>query len=86
MPGVVPGVVALHAVDYQFPEILRVGIPQADGAMERGFDARRVEIVKHITCTALPKAWPWIIVPLDVDMELCPVDGSWAEKQKFKLN
>jgi hypothetical protein len=31
LPGVVPGVVAPHAVEHQFPEILRVGnhIPMA---------------------------------------------------------
>ena len=42
-----------------------------------------IEIIRHVTCVALPKAWPWIIVPLDVDIELCPVDDSWASKGKF---
>lgn len=43
---------------------------------------------KKITMIDLPKAWPWIIVPLDVDAELCPVDGAWSEKkewEEFKL-
>jgi DNA polymerase I-like protein with 3'-5' exonuclease and polymerase domains len=44
-----------------------------------------VNIAKRITTVALPKAWDWIIVPLDVDMVLCPVDGSWAEKKKYEL-
>lgn len=42
-------------------------------------------IIKRVTCEDLPKAWPWIIVPLDVEMDLCEVDGSWAEKKEFKI-
>lgn len=42
-----------------------------------------IEVIKRVTCTDLPKAWPWIIVPLDVEMEICPVDGSWATKEKL---
>ena len=41
--------------------------------------------VKDITTIQLPKAWDWIIVPLDVKFELCPIDGSWAEKDDFVL-
>jgi hypothetical protein len=40
--------------------------------------------VRRITCRDLPEAWPWIIVPLDVDMELSPVDCSWADKKEVK--
>jgi DNA polymerase I-like protein with 3'-5' exonuclease and polymerase domains len=39
--------------------------------------------VKHITTEALPKAWPWIIVPLEVEMDLAEVDHSWADLKKF---
>ena len=39
---------------------------------------------RKIATQDLPKAWQWINVPLDIDMEICPVDGSWAEKSKFK--
>jgi len=42
-----------------------------------------IEVIKEITCKRLPKAWEWIIVPLDVDVEFCDVDKSWAEKRKF---
>jgi hypothetical protein len=31
------------------------------------------------------KKFPWIIVPLSMEAELCPVDRSWAEKSKWKL-
>ena len=40
-------------------------------------------IIRRVTCEDLPKAWDWIIVPLSVDMELCPVDGSWADKKDY---
>jgi len=41
--------------------------------------------IKKITTEDLPKAWDWINVPLDVDFEVCPVDGSWAEKKELSL-
>ena len=41
--------------------------------------------IKRVTCIDLPKAWKWISVPLDVDAKLCPVDGSWAVKETWKL-
>lgn len=37
-------------------------------------------VIRRVTCEELPKVWKWIIVPLDVDMEICGVDKSWAEK------
>ena len=43
-------------------------------------------IVRRVLCEDLPKAWEWIIVPLDIDMDLCSVDGNWAEKEKYKEN
>jgi hypothetical protein len=42
-------------------------------------------VAKRITCELLPKTWKWIIVPLDIDMAVSPVDKSWAEKEKFKI-
>jgi len=39
----------------------------------------------HKTATVeLPKVFKWINVPLTIDAELCPVNGSWAEKEKWK--
>jgi hypothetical protein len=38
-----------------------------------------VKEIKKITCERLPATWDWIIVPLDVDVEVHPVDGSWAD-------
>jgi DNA polymerase I-like protein with 3'-5' exonuclease and polymerase domains len=33
----------------------------------------------------IKQAWPWIIVKLDADFEVGPVNGSWAEKKEYKL-
>lgn len=44
-----------------------------------------VKVIRRVTCKDLPKAWSWIITPLDVDMEVSPVDGSWAQKDKFRF-
>jgi DNA polymerase I-like protein with 3'-5' exonuclease and polymerase domains len=41
--------------------------------------------VKHIVSYILPKEWDWIIVPLNVEMELAPIDGSWWEKGNYEL-
>ena len=41
--------------------------------------------IKRIATKDLPAAWDWICVPLEIEVELCPVDGSWAEKKDWKL-
>lgn len=43
------------------------------------------EVIHQITCVELRKAWSWIIVPLDVEAEICPVDAPWTEKSKYNL-
>jgi len=43
------------------------------------------EACYNITTKELPKAWPWIITPMDVEMELCPVDAPWSQKEKYKF-
>ena len=42
-------------------------------------------ILKRITTVDLPKAWEWIIVPLQIEAELCGVDESWATKKDYDL-
>jgi DNA polymerase I-like protein with 3'-5' exonuclease and polymerase domains len=44
-----------------------------------------VSLIRRITCQKLPEAWKWIIVPLDVDIEVCKVDDNWANKEKYKI-
>jgi len=43
------------------------------------------KITKQVTCYDLSENWKWINVPLEVDAELCPVDGNWTQKEKIKL-
>lgn len=42
------------------------------------------DMAKKIISRDLRKHWDWICVPMDADAEICPVDGSWAEKEKYK--
>lgn len=42
-------------------------------------------IIKKTTCHDLLKHWPWIILPLDVEAEICAVDAPWSEKGKHEL-
>lgn len=39
-----------------------------------------LETIKRITTIELPKYWPWIIVPLEIDADLFEIDQSWASK------
>lgn len=43
------------------------------------------QMIHKVTCKDLLKAWNWIIVPLDIEMELCPIDTSWADKEKYNF-
>ena len=43
-----------------------------------------LKTIKEITTMDLPRAWDWIIVPLDVDFEICAVDASWADKKELE--
>jgi len=40
--------------------------------------------IKKITTEDLPKAWDWIIIPLEVDFEYCEVDAPWSEKKELE--
>lgn len=40
---------------------------------------------QHIVRNELMKAWSWIIVPMEIEADLCPVNGSWADKQSYEL-
>ena len=43
-----------------------------------------IKAIQHIINKELPEHWPWIIVPMEVEMELSPVDGSWYMKKEIK--
>ena len=43
-----------------------------------------VPLVRQVLCEELPKTWKWINVPLDVEMDLAPVNASWADIQSYQ--
>lgn len=38
-------------------------------------------LVRYVMTERLPRAWDWINVPLDVEAEVAPLNGSWADKK-----
>lgn len=44
-----------------------------------------LKVIKKVTTIDLLKHYKWIIVPLEVDAELCPVDGAWNTKEDIKI-
>lgn len=44
-----------------------------------------VEILVDVMTVQLRQAWKWIIVPLTVEVDLGPVDGSWYELEPYKI-
>ena len=41
--------------------------------------------INHIATIQLPQHWEWINLPLEVEAEVSPIDGSWAEKEFLPL-
>lgn len=44
-----------------------------------------IQMIKHIVDVELPKTWPWISVPMIVEVEASPPGRSWFEKKEVKL-
>lgn len=42
-------------------------------------------LAKRVMTVIVPRDWPWINVPLDVEADVAPVGGSWADKQPHKI-
>lgn len=42
-------------------------------------------IIQRVTCVELPRNWTWITIPLEIEADLSPVDGSWNIKESYKL-
>lgn len=42
-------------------------------------------IVQHVTTVELRQAYPWIIVPLQVECEISPEGTTWFDKQEVKI-
>jgi hypothetical protein len=87
---------AFHCLLWTFIELDKISraehwdsrlIGQIHDSMLLDVHPQEVELVystaRRIACEALPKAWSWIIVPMDVDAEITPIDKSWADKEKY---
>ncbi|MBN2570507.1 MAG: hypothetical protein JXA68_00145, partial [Ignavibacteriales bacterium] len=44
-----------------------------------------VRLIRKITTDELLSNWKWIIVPLEVEFEICDVDASWADKKELNF-
>lgn len=42
-------------------------------------------LIRKIMTMDVRKHWPWIIVPLDIEAEMSPVDGSWYQKKVVEI-
>ena len=48
MAGLIPRVITAHPIQHEFAEMVRAGMPHANGAVQRGFNARVVEIIERV--------------------------------------
>lgn len=87
---------AFHCLLWSFIEIDRISrehnwdtrlIGQIHDAMVLDVNPAELDMVAktlhYVMCEALPKHWPWIKVPLEVEAEICDVDCSWNEKHDY---
>lgn len=44
-----------------------------------------LKIAQNIMTKRLCKAWKWIKVPLEIEAEITPVNGTWFEKKEIKI-
>lgn len=42
-------------------------------------------VVHQVMCEDIRKAFPWLVVPLDIEADVTDVDGSWADMKPFKF-
>lgn len=43
-----------------------------------------IAMCREIMIDRLTQAWRWIIVPLTVEAEVCPLEGSWWDKKEYE--
>jgi len=42
-------------------------------------------LANNVTTKQLVRKWKWIDVPLEVEAEVCPVGGSWVDKEEMEI-
>lgn len=40
-----------------------------------------INLAHEVMAVRLPKKWKWITAPIDVEVEVCPLGGSWVDKE-----
>lgn len=45
-----------------------------------------IGVMKCIMENDVRQIWKWIMVPLEIEADLCPVNGSWAEKEFYDIS
>lgn len=43
-----------------------------------------IEVCEKVTTVDLRNHWKWINVPFEIEAEVCPVGGNWAQKKGYK--
>jgi len=41
-------------------------------------------LAQEVMTEKIRKHWPWIIVPLEIEAEVCDIDRPWSEKRKYE--
>jgi len=41
--------------------------------------------LKQIWCEELMAQWDWIIIPLEIEIDITPIDGSWFTKKPYEV-
>jgi len=44
-----------------------------------------LQLARNVMVDQLREAWDWIIVPLDIEAEMTPINGNWAQKKEVKI-
>ena len=44
-----------------------------------------LEIAKQVMTIDVRKHWKWIIIPLSIEAEVAPVNGSWYDKKEVQI-
>jgi DNA polymerase I-like protein with 3'-5' exonuclease and polymerase domains len=43
-----------------------------------------VALAREVMTKKIREAWKWVIIPLEAEVEVTPVGGSWVEKKEWK--
>jgi DNA polymerase I-like protein with 3'-5' exonuclease and polymerase domains len=42
-------------------------------------------VIRYVMTKKIKKMFPWIIVPLEIEMEVSEIDGNWYEMHEEKI-